>query len=174
MTLPENALKYDTCSLQELRKFVTDRNMPFKYTHPQGHTKKSQRKQEMEEKRKLLVALERDDATKTFRLLDLPRELRDEVYYHYLSNMTPIELLGLLRGNVRHCLRLQYMSGTLRDEMCAAFDKVWPKCTGREKRDTPSFDELCCDLGARHTLVGGGMFSPAFARQMSAVLQSHG
>ena len=89
MTLPINALKYDDCSLQELRKFVRDRKIPFRYTHThaQSHTRKSRSKKKKDERRKLLAALQNADATATFRFMDLPPELRDEVYLHFFDDV---------------------------------------------------------------------------------------
>jgi len=118
MTLPEYALKYDDCSLQELRKFVTDRKIPFKYTHPEAHTKKSEAESVKEERSKLLTALRNDDATAKFRLLDLPPELRDEVYYHFLLDM------GLYKGQLSGDFRktLQPIPTRIRGEMSAVFE----------------------------------------------------
>jgi hypothetical protein len=126
MTLPDHALKYDTCSLQELRRFVNDRKILFKYTHAQSHTKKSQIRKEKEERRKLLAALQKDDAAATFRFLDLPPELRDEVYWHFLISN---ELL-MVTDNSQY---LQRVPDQIRDEMSAVFDAVWRRQEAREK-----------------------------------------
>jgi len=105
MTLPENALNYDACSLRELRKFVTDRKLPFRYRYVQSRTKKSHKKKQKEEKRGLLAALRSDDATATFRLLDLPPELRDEVYYHFFTTRKQILDTYMRRVAIRSALR---------------------------------------------------------------------
>jgi hypothetical protein len=130
MPFTEYVLISKSCSLEELRKFATDRKIPCKYTYPQSHRKKSQRKQQDGERRKLLAAPRRDDATKTFCLLDLPRELRDEVYHFFIGHKPLMA--------VKHRQRLQCMPEQIRDEMSAAFDKVWQKRTAWEKR----FEEL--------------------------------
>lgn len=130
MTLPENALRYGTCSLQELRQFVTDRKIPFKYTHAQSHTKKSQTKKEKNERRKLVAALQRADATAIFRLLGLPLELRDEVYHHFFINQEvryyfPLSTKGVLADD------MQRIPEQIRDEMSAVFISLNPRsCEG--------------------------------------------
>ena len=152
MTLPENALKYDTCSLQELRKFVTDRNIPFRYTHAQSHTKKSQSKKERDERRKLLTSLQKEDAAATFRLIDLPPELRDQVYWHFFKGMGTYKLLYLDVQNHRSWMQLLPMQ--IRDEMSAVFDTVKERCEQDRKVALSFFGlRLGIDLGVRHMTV---------------------
>lgn len=136
MTLPENSLKYDICSLHELRKFVTERKIPFKYTHAQSHTKKSQTKREKDERRKLVTALYRGDATATIRFLDLPPELRDEVYYHFFLNQKTCYHFVMngkltMEGSDGQCL--QRVPEQIRDEMNAVFNAVLQQREGLEK-----------------------------------------
>jgi hypothetical protein len=83
---------YNECSLQELHKFIADRHIPFRFTRAQAHTK-TQYKRDKEERRKLTAALEKADAAATIRFMDLPLELRDEIYEYHLTEITTAELL---------------------------------------------------------------------------------
>jgi hypothetical protein len=98
MTLPKNAPKYDDCSLEELYKFVAMRNIPFRFTRAQAHTK-TQYKSDKEERRKLTKALQKADAAATIHFMALPPELRDQVYDYILTDtakrgLTHAELKG--------------------------------------------------------------------------------
>jgi len=124
MTLPDNAVRYDTCSLQELRQFVSDRKITFRYTHAESHTKKSQIKGEKGERRKLLAVLQKADATATFRLLDLPPELRDEVYWHFFVNQEVRYYFFMDREQLvtaEDCQHLQRIPEQIRNKMSAVF-----------------------------------------------------
>ena len=171
MTLLKNALKYDKCSLQELRQFVTDRKIPFKYTHAQSHTKKSRTKKEKYERRKLVAALQRGDATATFRLLDLPPELRDEVYHHFFMNQ-----------DMRYCYHfskdgmivddLQRVPEQIRGEMSAVFNAVLQLRGLREKKfeGVPSSEDIC--TGANLELfLGTGLSSLVWTIQVPKLLK---
>jgi hypothetical protein len=83
---------YTRSSLEELRRFVKDRHIPFKYTHAQSHTRKSQAKREKAERKKLEAALYKADAAATFRFADLPLELREHIYDHFLKGITGSEV----------------------------------------------------------------------------------
>jgi hypothetical protein len=76
---------YTHSSLEELRRFVKNRQIPFKYTHAQSYTRKSHAKKEKAERRKLEAALYKADAAATFRFHDLPLELREHVYDHFFD-----------------------------------------------------------------------------------------
>lgn len=174
MTLLKNALKYDKCSLQELRQFVTDRKIPFKYTHAQSHTKKSRTKKEKYERRKLVAALQRGDATATFRLLDLPPELRDEVYHHFFMNQ-----------DMRYCYHfskdgmvvddLQRVPEQIRGEMSAVFNAVLQLRGLREKKfeGVPSSEDI--RVGPNLELyLGTGFSSLVWSVRMPELLQVYG
>jgi hypothetical protein len=84
---------YDRSSLQELRKYVADRHIPCRHIRTKDCKKKTNRKKspatkEKVEKRKLLAALHQSDATTTFRFLDLPLELRENIYQSFLVDFT--------------------------------------------------------------------------------------
>lgn len=95
MTLTENALKYDdrsVYSLQELRQFLADRNIPFRFTRAQSHTKTFY-KRDREERRKMTALLRKADDAATIRFFELAPELRDEIYDYYLEGTTRDEAL---------------------------------------------------------------------------------
>jgi hypothetical protein len=83
MRLPE----YDDCSLEELRRFLRDRHIPFKFTRAQAHTK-TLYKRDKEERRRLTATLDKADTAATFRFMDMPIELRDQIYDCILTNVT--------------------------------------------------------------------------------------
>jgi hypothetical protein len=85
---------YTRSSLEELRRFVRDRRIPFKYTHAQSYTRKSQTKKDKAERRKLEAAQCKADAAATFRFYDLPLELREHVYDHFLQDFAIDERLA--------------------------------------------------------------------------------
>jgi hypothetical protein len=85
---------YSRSSLRELRLFVVNRQIPFKYTHAQSHIRKSQAKKEKAERRKLEAALCKADAAATFRFYGLPLELREHVYDHFLQDFAIDERLA--------------------------------------------------------------------------------
>jgi hypothetical protein len=85
---------YSRSSLEELRLFVRDRRILFKYTHAQSHTRKSQAEKEKAERRKLEAALYKADAATTFQFYDLPLELREHVYDHFLQDFAIDERLA--------------------------------------------------------------------------------
>jgi hypothetical protein len=71
---------YTRSSLEELRRFVKDRQIPFKYTHAQSYTRKSQAKKEKAERRKLEAALYKAAARARLRpFLDRSHQPRDPV-----------------------------------------------------------------------------------------------
>jgi hypothetical protein len=80
--------KYEECSLEELRKFVASRRLPFKYTPAQSHTRKSPSKREREERYKLVDALKKADADAGFPFLGLVGELRERIYDVFLVHAT--------------------------------------------------------------------------------------
>ena len=177
MTLPENTLKYDTCSLQELRQFVTDRKIPFKYIHAQSHTKKSQIKKEKEERCKLLAVLQKNDATATFRFFDLSPELRDEVYWHFFIGMSVDKLQTV--GTQSRRLWIRLLPAPVCDEMNAVFETVRQSCEKGIKKD-PSFRKyhLRINMGTERIMVfcGGGTRSldalePTMATQPCPMMQ---
>ena len=160
MTLPENALRYDTCSLQELRQFVADRKIAFKYTHAQRHTKKSRTKKEKNERRKLIAALQRGDATETFYLLNLPPELRDEVYHHFFMNQEVRFCYNFSTNAVAADNNLQPVPEQIRNEVIAVFIAVLQPQEVREKKfgGVPSSEDIC--TGANLELfLGTGLSS---------------
>jgi hypothetical protein len=174
MTLPENALRYDACSLQELRQFVTDRKITFKYTYAQSHTKKSRTKREKNERRKLVVALQRTDAIATFRLLDLPPELRDEVYHHFFMNQE-VRYYYHFSKNGMVADNLQRVPEQIREEMSAVFNAVLQLRGLREKmfEDVPSSE----DIRNRSNLalfLGTGFSSLVWSVRMPEPLQVYG
>jgi hypothetical protein len=109
---------YTRSSLEELRIFVTDRRIPFKYTHAQSHTKKSQTKREKAERRKLEATLYKADTAATFRLADLPLELREQIYDHFLNGIAGSEV----HTHDELYERLQAISPQFREEAGSVFE----------------------------------------------------
>jgi len=83
---------YDTCSLQELHMFLAERHIQFKFTRAQAHTK-TLYKRDKQERRALTAALEKADAAANIRFMELPLELRDEIYEYFLTDITTPETL---------------------------------------------------------------------------------
>jgi hypothetical protein len=110
---------YTHSSLEELRRFVKNRQIPFKYTHAQSYTRKSHAKKEKAERRKLEAAPYKADAAATFRFYDLPLELREHVYDHFLIVVTNLESLS----QVELHKRLQSISPQFREEAGSLFER---------------------------------------------------
>jgi hypothetical protein len=87
MTLPENALRYDHCSLNELYRFIANRHIHFKFTLAQSVTR-IQHKNDKQERCTLTSALLKADAAATIRFMELPPELRDQIHDHILTDIT--------------------------------------------------------------------------------------
>lgn len=102
----------------------------------------------------------------TSRLLDLPTELRDEVYLHFFMN----HKLLVNGGTVQY---LQRIPEQIHDEMSAVFEIVWQQRQARVKKveRDPSSGTLCVAVGlgvfrSWHTLT----HNPAWARQTPVLL----
>lgn len=92
MTLPKNAVPYADCSLQELRKFITDRHIPCEHALESSDSDPREN-HSSNEIQKLIAALLDSDATITFRFFDLPIELRNHIYALYMLDITENEPL---------------------------------------------------------------------------------
>lgn len=111
MTLQEHALKYEdssVCSLEELRQILKNRNIPFRFTHAQSHTKTFY-KRDKEERRKTTALLRKADAAATIPFRELAAELRDEIYDYYLEGTTRNEAIteDEFRNRLR-CVSLRF------------------------------------------------------------------
>jgi len=81
---------YAECSLQELYKFLAERHISVKFTRAQAHTK-TLYKRDKQERRKLTAVLDKADEATIFRFMELPAELRDQIYEYVLTDITTTE-----------------------------------------------------------------------------------
>jgi hypothetical protein len=149
MTLPENTLKYDDYSLNDLRKFATDRKLPGKCVGTKVYIKKTNRKKSLDtkekvERRKLLAALRRSDATATFRFFDLPLELREYVYGFVLVDLMGRKSKVWMRGDLRELKeRVKPVSEQLCEETCAVFERQMDARDAKDVARSRRYREEC-------------------------------